>query len=60
MGSFLIWLCLGLAFAGISYGLARGRSKAAKVWAEIAGLDPMLGPFAILAILFTRKTKPHA
>lgn len=57
--SFAIWLGLGLA-AAIAYQLAAGRSKAAKVWAEIAGLAPELGPLAILAILFSRKTKPHA
>ncbi len=59
--SFAIWLGLGLAFVWIAYRLAVGRSKAAKVWAEIASLDPALGPFAIIAILFTAKisaTKP--
>ena len=58
--SFVIWLVLALAFAGIAYWLAAGRSRAAKVWAEIASLDPALGPIAILAILFTKKTKPNA
>jgi len=56
--SFAIWLGLGLAFAWTAYWLAGGRSKAAKVWAEIASLDPALGPFAIIAILFT--AKPNA
>ena len=58
--SFAIWLGLGIAFAGLAYWLATGRSKAAKVWAEIAAIDPALGPIAILAILFTKKTKPRA
>lgn len=60
MVSFLISLGFGLAFAGIAFWLAAGRSKAAKVWAEIAALDPTFGPFAILAILFTKRAKPHA
>ena len=40
--SFAIWLGLGLAFAGIAYLLAAGCGRAAKVWAEIASLDPAL------------------
>jgi hypothetical protein len=58
--SFAIWIGLGLTVAFIAYWLAAGRSKAAKVWAEIASLDPALGPFSIVAILFTKKTKPDA
>jgi hypothetical protein len=50
-----LWFAIGLICAVIAYGMASGRSKAAKVWAEIGGLDPLLGPVALVAILFTRK-----
>ena len=52
----LLWFAVGMFFAGVAYWLASGRGNTAKVWAEIAGLDPIFGPFAIVAILFTRKT----
>jgi hypothetical protein len=51
------WVAVSLFFIWAAHRMAVGRSNAAKGWAQLAG---DIGPLALLAILFTKKTKTDA